>query len=593
MVESVAELRVSPAASAALTQRWWLWSERAKDAMLYQWTTQMVAAFEDMNRKLLAFLEETVGPVRKQGPADVLDKNNWDSLLLNWQQSRVEPTVLGLYAHAFRATGLGMKQAIGISIPLGRTPIDAPAYAMVRGYSEAEQWALQHAAERAALIRGYTGTQIAERIATGIERGYPVREIAYGSARSRAEGFTPIRDWLDETYRHRAVTVARTESGMAFNMASNDRFGAAGVQEVKVLDDNGPGSCQPCKDADGQTWTLAQAQERPLEHPNCRRAFAPVIPAYSSKPAPVPNPPPKPPPEPRPRGGGRPKPVVQPGLPVVTPKPEPVVAPKVTGPNTPGTFTPKGTAQGAVEWGKKTYPEVNWGEMKGLTEDMANQIVAGVDKVLADNPQLIANGRKLYIGIGQPSAMKGNVYAHCISGANGSVVELNGRYFLHDDRLIRQLRMDVAMGWHPPGCDTPQSVVVHELGHAVWNEAMATNSALASQVSASGFGTVSSTVKLWNDHFIASARTAISRYATSNEREHFAEAFASHYCTKAAAQPEVARSMGLLLEAIGPTHRVEQGAWSWVGSLPIEERESAKAALEELAQRIGLSTGAP
>lgn len=73
----------------------------------------------------------------------------------------------------------------------------------------------------------------------------------------------------------RARTIARTELGYATQYAAVDTYRASGlVTHVTVHDGTDDGACAA---ANGQTWTLEEARGRPLEHPQCTRAFAPVV----------------------------------------------------------------------------------------------------------------------------------------------------------------------------------------------------------------------------------------------------------------------------------------------------------------------------
>jgi hypothetical protein len=47
-----------------------------------------------------------------------------------------------------------------------------------------------------------------------------------------------------------------------------------GVKEVEVLDGDDD---EECASANGQIWTLEEASDNPLGHPNCTRAFAPHL----------------------------------------------------------------------------------------------------------------------------------------------------------------------------------------------------------------------------------------------------------------------------------------------------------------------------
>ncbi len=84
--------------------------------------------------------------------------------------------------------------------------------------------------------------------------------------------------------KSRAMLIARTESGFAYNygaIAAYDQSGVVG--QVHVLDGDYD---EECAAANGQTWDLAYAQSHPLQHPNCTRAFAPIVLDAAGKTAP-------------------------------------------------------------------------------------------------------------------------------------------------------------------------------------------------------------------------------------------------------------------------------------------------------------------
>lgn len=86
------------------------------------------------------------------------------------------------------------------------------------------------------------------------------------AARIRAAGIT------DSEYRSRMI--ARTETGTAFNLGHTYAYEDAGVTEVEVMD----GEDDPeCAQANGAVWSLEDARDNPLGHPNCVRAFAPRV----------------------------------------------------------------------------------------------------------------------------------------------------------------------------------------------------------------------------------------------------------------------------------------------------------------------------
>lgn len=71
----------------------------------------------------------------------------------------------------------------------------------------------------------------------------------------------------------RAYTIARTETGFAWNDGALSMYGTA-MEKVYVYDgDHDP----ECREADGQVWTIEYAKAHLLEHPNCVRSFGPCL----------------------------------------------------------------------------------------------------------------------------------------------------------------------------------------------------------------------------------------------------------------------------------------------------------------------------
>lgn len=86
------------------------------------------------------------------------------------------------------------------------------------------------------------------------------------------------RQWDGEAY---ARMVLRTHVATTLNVGAVHRAIAGGSRYVRVFD-GGPGDVdEPCRIANGQIWHVAIAAANLLEHPNCRRAFAPLDPSYS------------------------------------------------------------------------------------------------------------------------------------------------------------------------------------------------------------------------------------------------------------------------------------------------------------------------
>jgi len=109
--------------------------------------------------------------------------------------------------------------------------------------------------------------QVKNTLTRGLEEGWTLEQV-----RDAVEG-GPI-------WESRADVIARTEVGFALNRGTVDTYRGAGIEKVSVLD--GPGCLKEGHDdmkagVNGQRWSVEDAEEYPLGHPNCRRDFAPVM----------------------------------------------------------------------------------------------------------------------------------------------------------------------------------------------------------------------------------------------------------------------------------------------------------------------------
>jgi hypothetical protein len=86
-----------------------------------------------------------------------------------------------------------------------------------------------------------------------------------------------LRDVVEETYRGRARTIARTELGTAQAVSTAARYRAVGVSQVVIFDGGGDDSDDICNQLNGTVQTLTWYEQHPLEHPNCVRAAGPYF----------------------------------------------------------------------------------------------------------------------------------------------------------------------------------------------------------------------------------------------------------------------------------------------------------------------------
>ena len=98
-------------------------------------------------------------------------------------------------------------------------------------------------------------------------------------AEAFAQGLAPgqVADLIEEATAFddaRAELIARTETALVYNEAAIESFREYGVERVDVIDGD---EDDECAEANGQVWTLEEAEANPLAHPQCVRDFSPVF----------------------------------------------------------------------------------------------------------------------------------------------------------------------------------------------------------------------------------------------------------------------------------------------------------------------------
>ncbi len=132
--------------------------------------------------------------------------------------------------------------------------------------------ALRSSGTRIGGIAETTRDAVRALLSDAAEQGLSVAQVVAGG-----DGRPALRDLVAQTYRGRASTIARTELGTAQQQAAVARYKAAGVTRVQVLDNGMDDSDPRCTELNGTIQTLEWAEANPLQHPNCVRAFAPVV----------------------------------------------------------------------------------------------------------------------------------------------------------------------------------------------------------------------------------------------------------------------------------------------------------------------------
>lgn len=119
-------------------------------------------------------------------------------------------------------------------------------------------------------INETTRSALAATLADGQARGYTARQIADGVP---ADGYPGVAGVFEQARGYRAEMIAATETALAYNLSSTAAYRDGGMEQVEVSDGDGDDECAA---ADGQVWTLDEAEANPLQHPNCRRQFLPL-----------------------------------------------------------------------------------------------------------------------------------------------------------------------------------------------------------------------------------------------------------------------------------------------------------------------------
>lgn len=126
------------------------------------------------------------------------------------------------------------------------------------------QTVLADLAKNIRAVADTTRDEIRALVGRQAEEGWSVEELA-----------KQIRERGAVASRTRSLTIARTETGQAYNRGAVAAYRAGGITHVDVLDGDDD---EVCAAANGARWTLAEAEANPLGHPNCVRAFSPVLP---------------------------------------------------------------------------------------------------------------------------------------------------------------------------------------------------------------------------------------------------------------------------------------------------------------------------
>ena len=189
-------------------------------------------------------------------------------------------------------------------------------------------------------------------------------------------------------------------------------------------------------------------------------------------------------------------------------------------------------------------PRKSVADLTGCDLDSAKSVAAAYEQVFTKYPQLKG---KFDAPDARPVGMKDSTYAWCYI-KNGGKVQVNPgpERYGNWGKIQQYYERDVLSGWHPEGT-TAESIVTHEIGHAI--DGLLAREGIKGGVTASGeYRYASSSLKntimkraakldpdiaeglnidkMLNDTW--TVQTFVSRYASKNNQEWFAECFAEY-----------------------------------------------------------------
>jgi hypothetical protein len=222
------------------------------------------------------------------------------------------------------------------------------------------------------------------------------------------------------------------------------------------------------------------------------------------------------------------------------------------------------------DWMTYHYPKCGF-DMDKADFALAKRTIMRFHQLAQEYPEVGQSFRSIYSHdfVAGDSNFWGREYSEERSdGIPTHVLELNNHWFSNPLELDNAVAACGNNGWHPTGCDTIESVITHEFGHAVRDRYIydTTDTAFLPVVRASGFGLMPDLINTFekdNIDYLDPAYLYPSQYAKSNRNELFAESFASLYHTPAIKQLPYVKNVGKLLDVIKTSARYTKTNWHW------------------------------
>lgn len=213
----------------------------ARERLVHAHANDLAAAWNAMGERVIARLAKS-GPLAERKAEAVLPEDD-----------AVIAAVIA--AHAVTGADHGWGSAV---VELTSANLDDFPSPAVRAR------VLDEVGRRIVGINATTRADVARVVTQAMDEGVTLRELE-----------DRLRGLFEQTYRGRAMTVARTESGHHYNLGSVYAYRESGMVEfVTVYDGDSDAACNALN---GTRQSLEWAEANPLQHPNCQRVFAPVV----------------------------------------------------------------------------------------------------------------------------------------------------------------------------------------------------------------------------------------------------------------------------------------------------------------------------
>lgn len=380
------------------------------------------------------------------------------------------------------------------------------------------------------------------------------------------------RRWRLDTY---AAMVARTTTRETATVAVLNECAEFGLDLVRITTHHP--TCERCAPLQGKVFSISGADKRypkllpeytPPIHPNCRHVLVPYVREFDEDA------------EETERFSREP-------LRRDTRSPEEKRAYEQQQRQKQPVAGEFGELSEALKWAQTSYPDIEW-DFQGATIDTINPTLKQFHQLAQLYPDAVRFMKALKV-----RQLPNYVFALYDPSSANRGIYLNRVFYGDKATFLSTLGKSVQDGFHPPGCDTIESILAHEFAHLVddWlhTTALREGVAILPVVGMDGVGLVDDTLRQfkWQWFNRKDAVAALSKYAQTNPDEMFAEAFASLYA--GAGLGRIVQHLKVLLDEVACPEKWLKD-WRFLTEVPLDEVPKARAAIDQLRRKLGLTS---